>query len=140
MLNFTVVSIFIENVVASTDVGHWFVLGLLEANRYTGTRKMCPSITLHWGPTSNSAGLWRGLLLCHDISQLHSESTLAGLPSQPAVLGKVLQYWLKGQWNICASLLKLRLKKLQNLQLGQSLTEKLNGEKFTFLNPIHRSR
>ena len=37
-------------------------------------------------PTSNGAEMLRGLLPCQDISHLHSESTLAGLPSQAAVL------------------------------------------------------
>lgn len=37
-------------------------------------------------PTSNSTGLLRGLLPCQDISHLHSESTLADLPSQAAII------------------------------------------------------
>lgn len=42
----TVVSIFIESVLALSDAARWLVLALVEANRYISTRKICFSITL----------------------------------------------------------------------------------------------
>lgn len=49
LLDFTFVSMFIENVLTFTDAARWFVLGLLEANCDISTRKICFSITLLWG-------------------------------------------------------------------------------------------
>lgn len=70
----------------STDVARVFVVSCWRKSARPALERSVSLSHCSRGPTSNSTGLLRGLLPCQDISHLHSESTLADLPSQAAII------------------------------------------------------
>lgn len=121
---------------------HWcrpLVCPLLVGSKLLNRHKKDMFLTHCCGAsTPNSAWLPTGLFLCQDISHLHSQSTLAGLPSHGAVLKLTREkFWgigSKKRWNIYWSVNRLNICSLETTT--SSLRDKSSkGEKgkLTFL-------
>lgn len=116
--NFTVVSTFIWSV---SFHFHWcgpLVCPVIVANRLTGARKICFSITLLWG--SHTKHCWAAERTFNMSGYFSSPFWIN--TGRPSILGcclkahlwKVLRHWLKGLWNIGTSPLRLRLNCFQH--------------------------